>query len=90
MHRIPLCDLPVGGCGLVCQLDAVGSMRRRLLDLGLTPQSPVGCVGRSPHGDPTAYRVRQTVIALRRQDAMQVWVYPIAEEAHYGTPASKE
>ncbi len=90
MHRIPLCDLPVGGCGLVCQLDSVGAMRRRLLDLGLTPHSPVGCVGRSPHGDPTAYRMRQTVIALRRQDAAQVWVYPIEEEADYGTLPSKE
>jgi Fe2+ transport system protein FeoA len=34
---------------------------------------------RSPAGDPTAYRVRGALIALRREQADQIQVAPIAE-----------
>lgn len=43
-------------------------------DLGLIDGTPVWCVGRSPLGDPSAYMIRQTVIALRREDARQIHV----------------
>ena len=47
-------------------------MRRRLLDLGLIPGTRVTCQGRSPAGDPAAYLVRGTVVALRARDAAAV------------------
>lgn len=43
--------------------------RRRLLDLGFVPGTPVEVEMVSPGGDPTAYRVRGTVVALRREQA---------------------
>ena len=43
--------------------------RRRLLDLGFVPGSLVEVEMVSPGGDPTAYRVRGTVVALRREQA---------------------
>ncbi|HBS59449.1 MAG TPA: ferrous iron transport protein A, partial [Firmicutes bacterium] len=33
------------------------------------------CLRRSPAGDPTAYLVRGTVIALRKEDASCVYIY---------------
>ena len=75
MPYIPLCDLIPGEWGMVKQLNTIGSMRRRLLDLGLTPDTPVVCLGHAPGGDPTGYGIRQAVIALRRQDAATVIVY---------------
>ncbi|MCL5097350.1 MAG: metal-dependent transcriptional regulator, partial [Candidatus Omnitrophica bacterium] len=44
-----------------------GAERRRLLDLGFVAGTPVEVEMVSPIGDPTAYRVRGTVIALRRE-----------------------
>ena len=41
----------------------------RLLDLGFVAGTPVEVEMVSPAGDPTAYRVRGTVIALRREQA---------------------
>lgn len=43
--------------------------RRRLLELGLFPGTPVTAVRRSPLGDPVAYEVRGMVVALRRHQA---------------------
>jgi DtxR family Mn-dependent transcriptional regulator len=51
-----------------------GAERRRLMDLGFVPGTEVGVEMVSPSGDPTAYRVRGTVIALRREQAALVRV----------------
>ena len=67
-----LAGLDLGQGGRVASVEAEGAMRRRLLDLGLIPGTPVTCVARSPAGDPSAYLVRGTVIALRRRDAAGV------------------
>lgn len=60
--------------GVVTGLDAQGAERRRLMDLGLLPGVEVEVEGVSPLGDPTAYRVRGSVIALRRAQARGVHV----------------
>lgn len=51
-----------------------GFTRRRLLDLGLTPGAAVSADLPSMFGDPVAYRVRGTLIALRREQADQVLI----------------
>jgi DtxR family Mn-dependent transcriptional regulator len=46
-----------------------GAERRRFLDLGIIPGTEVVAELRSAGGDPTAYRIRGAVIALRRDQA---------------------
>lgn len=67
-----LCDLLPGQTATVCRLLHVGTMRRRLQDIGLLPGTPVTCLGRSPGGDPTAYQIRGAVIAIRQEDSARV------------------
>ena len=67
----------VVGLSSACQ----GPERRRLLDLGLLPGTEVTAVMQSPTRDPTAYRIRGAVIALRRQQADLVKVRPKREGA---------
>jgi ferrous iron transport protein A len=45
-----------------------------LLDLGIVPGSVVEAAFSGPLGDPTAYRVRGTMVGLRREQAEQVFV----------------
>ena len=45
-----------------------------LRDLGLIENTRVVCLGRSPMGDPSAYLIRGTVIALRRCDCCGIRV----------------
>jgi len=51
-----------------------GPERRRLLDLGFVAGTEIEVEMRSPSGEPTAYRVRGTVIALHREQARWVLV----------------
>jgi len=53
-----------------------GLERRRLLDLGLLPGTIVHSEFNSPQGDPTAYRIRDTLIALRDDQARSIVVKP--------------
>lgn len=61
--------LRVGESARVSHIEAEPAMRRRLLELGLVPGTPVTCAAVSPAGDPAAYLIRGAVIALRRKDA---------------------
>ena len=58
----------------VCFLKTSGSIRRRLLDIGLVPETVVECIGKSPLGDPTAFLVRGAVIALRSEDCKKIYI----------------
>jgi DtxR family Mn-dependent transcriptional regulator len=57
-----------------------GFSRRRLMDLGFTPGARLEPVLHTFAGDPRAYRIRGTLVALRRDQAGQVLVRPIQEE----------
>jgi DtxR family Mn-dependent transcriptional regulator len=54
-----------------------GFTRRRFLDLGLTPGTQIYPELGNFFGDPRAYRVRGTLIALRHDQAAQIWVKPV-------------
>ena len=49
-------------------------MRHRLWDMGMVEGTTVECAFKSPSGDPVAYVVRGTVVALRRTDAAAIAV----------------
>lgn len=78
-ERMRLADLAQGASGEVAGLspDCQGLSRRRLLDLGLTPGTQVEVALDNTFGDPRAFRVRGTTVALRRQQAEQVLIRPI-------------
>ncbi len=77
VHRT-LADLPPGTWARVDRISPriQGLLRRRLLDLGFTPGARVKPVLRSAfgQGDPTAYWIRGSLIALRREQAQEIWL----------------
>jgi DtxR family Mn-dependent transcriptional regulator len=77
-----LSDLKPGDEAQVVLIDQElrGFTRRRLLDLGLTPNSRINAHLANAFGDPTAYRVRGTTIALRKDQASRIWVKKAAAE----------
>lgn len=74
---------PIGSTAQVVRLDEAlqGISRRRLLDLGVTPGTPIAPVMQSMFGRTRAYRVRGTLVALRSEQASEVWVRPQAPAA---------
>ena len=51
-----------------------GALRRRLLDLGLTPKTQVTVQKVAPMGDPIELRVRGYALSLRKEDARNIEV----------------
>lgn len=72
-------ELPAGGRARLLGLTGAcrGAERRRLLDLGFVPGSLVESALTGPGGDPTAYQVRGSLVALRREQARYVRVNPL-------------
>lgn len=73
---VRLSALPVGQAAEIVSLSPAcqGFTRRRLLDLGFTPGTRVEPVLQTFAGDPRAYRVRGTTIALRGDQSSAVIV----------------
>ncbi len=74
VKSISLNNLPIGQKAVVTKLISEGSTRRRMLDLGLISDTVVEALQKSPSGDPTAYFIRGAVIALRSEEASQIFV----------------
>lgn len=75
MNRaVCLNDIEPGQSAVVKQLLSDGSIRRRLLDIGLVEGTLVECIGRSPGGDPSAYLIRGAVIAIRSEDSTRIMI----------------
>ena len=77
---IGLHELDVGACATVKSLHNEDRMRRRLRDLGIVDGTKIECIGKSPCGDPHAYFVRKTVVAIRECDAKKITVVPLFTE----------
>ncbi len=73
-NLLTLNQIPIGSVGRVKKLVSDGSIRRRMLDLGLIYDTTVKPLGQSPSGDPTAYEIRGATIALRSEEASQILV----------------
>ena len=71
--------------GESCIIERVGNQRgalkRRLVDMGLTPGTEVKLVKVAPMGDPLELSLRGYQLSLRRADAEQIGVRPAVEKA---------
>jgi ferrous iron transport protein A len=65
-------ELPDGGQGRIAAVHGAGVFRRRLLEIGFLPGTMVSRAGAAPTGDPLLFRLRSTVVSLRRADAARV------------------
>ena len=67
-------DIKPGQTAKVKELLSTGTIRRRLLDIGLIENTEVECLGRSPAGDPSAFLIRGAVIAIRSEDCRNILI----------------
>ncbi|MCI8837429.1 MAG: ferrous iron transport protein A [Hungatella sp.] len=65
-------DLKPGQQGKVVSVGTAGAMKRRLMDMGVTPGVTVRVVKTAPLGDPVEVTVRGYELSLRKDEAGQV------------------
>ena len=72
-------DLQIGKSGTVSAVGGEKALRRRLLEMGITPGTTVTVKKAAPMGDPIELLLRGYVLSLRLQDAEKITIDTIKE-----------
>ena len=67
-------DLSVGKSGCVLTVGGEKVLRRRLLEMGITPRTVITVKKAAPMGDPIELLLRGYVLTLRLEDAEKITV----------------
>jgi Fe2+ transport system protein FeoA len=71
-------ELPLGHSAKVLKLTGAPGVRRRLMEMGITPAVTIEAVRRAPLGDPLDIKVRGYHLSLRKEEASAVEIQPPA------------
>ncbi|MDY4921124.1 MAG: FeoA family protein [Phascolarctobacterium sp.] len=80
MQKMTLNKLPLGQEAIIENVGGEGILRRRLLDMGLTPRTRVIVRKRAPLGDPLEIYIRRYELTLRASEASKISVLVEANE----------
>jgi len=67
-------DLKIGKKGIVLEVGGERKLRKRLLEMGITPRTAVTVKKAAPMGDPIEILLRGYVLSLRLADAEKITV----------------
>ncbi|MBR2743821.1 MAG: ferrous iron transport protein A [Clostridia bacterium] len=70
-----LYDATLNQTAIVKSIEYSCALRRRFLDLGLISETEITPIFSSVLGDPRAYLVRGSVIAIRAEDAKKILIF---------------
>ena len=65
-------QLPLNKSGKINKIECGEGIKRRLLDMGLVKGTEITPILISTSGDPRAFLVRGTIIAIREEDAKNI------------------
>ena len=72
-------DMKIGQSAVVTAVGGEGALRRRLLDMGITPRTALMVRKMAPLGDPIEIRIRGYELTLRKEDAAKITVELLPE-----------
>ncbi len=67
-------ELKVGESGTVVSIGEKGPVRRRIMDMGVTPGARLKVIKVAPLGDPVEVNIRGYELSLRKDEAAQIIV----------------
>lgn len=67
-------DLKPGQEGVVTSIGEKGPVRKRIMDMGVTPGAMVKVIKVAPLGDPIEVNIRGYELSLRKSEACQIIV----------------
>ena len=70
--------LKTGSTGIIKSVGGEGALRRRLLDMGLTPNTTVMVRKVAPLGDPIELHIRSYELTIRQDDARKIEIEEVA------------
>ncbi len=72
-------ELKPGKNAMVIAVHGEGALRRRLLDMGLTPKTKIFMRKVAPLGDPIEIKLRGYELTLRLEDATKIEIIQLTE-----------
>lgn len=70
-------DLQPNESGIITEINLIGIMKRRLIDLGVTPGTEITMLRCAPLGDPVEFSILGYNLSLRRKEAKKILVEKI-------------
>ncbi len=74
MNELTLNDIRTGSSAVVTKIGSLGSLKRRLIDMGITPGVKITVRKVAPLGDPIEIRLRGYELSIRRSEAINILV----------------
>ena len=75
--KLTLNDLPLNIKANILSVECKENLINRMYDFGIMKNGEITPIYRSPFGDPTAYLVKNAIVALRADDCKKITVTPI-------------
>lgn len=76
---LTLNELGIGKSGRVLAVGGEKALRRRLLDMGITPRTIVTVKKTAPMGDPIELLLRGYVLTMRLEDAQKIEIEEVTQ-----------
>lgn len=73
-RAVTLKDLKPGQKGRVVQIDSKGALKRRLVDMGITPGVTIMIRKVAPLGDPIEINLRGYELTIRKAEAESIYI----------------
>ena len=74
-----LSNLKKNESGVISEIRLSGSIKRRLTDMGMTPDATVKMLRLAPLGDPIEFRVLNCNISIRKKDAEKIFIHKVVK-----------
>lgn len=71
-------QLPLNQLATVKKLNGAPAVRRRLMEMGITPAATIEAIRWAPMGDPLDIKIRGYHLSLRREEAAAIEITPNA------------
>lgn len=65
--------------GIITQIHLNGSLKHRLLDMGITPDATIKMLRSAPLGDPIEFRILTCNISIRKKDAEKIYIHKVVK-----------
>lgn len=70
-------NIELNESAIIKEVKCKEALKNRIFDFGIIENTKITPVYKSPFGDPTAYMVKNAIIALRYKDCQDILVTPL-------------
>ena len=74
MKKLTVNDLKRGEKGIVVSIGSSGALRRRIIDMGITPGAVITLRKTAPFGDPLQIHLRGYELSIRKSEAKEITI----------------